>query len=200
MSLEAARICRADRIPKFSQSLIWPSLPVEIEIGSGVGMHAIRRSIQRPDRHVFAIEKTREKHEKSLSRLQGHQRKGIACSNLTFLNADARSFLNWVCPESSVEEIFLLYPNPNPKNPAQRWVRMPFFQILLSRLRIGGKFSLATNEHWYAMEALYWLESLWKPSSIDLKTLNPVFAKPRSHFERKYFERGETCWNILVTR
>lgn len=63
---------------------------------------------------------------------------------------------------AQVEQFFILYPNPEPHNPAQRWLNMPFFEFLLSRLKPNGTITLASNIPEYIDEAEQQLIELWK--------------------------------------
>ncbi len=53
-------------------------------------------------------------------------------------------------------------PNPEPHNPAQRWLNMPFFEFLLSRLQPGGQITLASNIPEDIEEAQQQLIDIWK--------------------------------------
>ncbi|WP_217271184.1 hypothetical protein, partial [Lactobacillus helveticus] len=59
-------------------------------------------------------------------------------TNLQTVHADALPWIVHALYPQQVEQFFILYPNPEPHNPAQRWVNMPFFEFLLSRLKTGG--------------------------------------------------------------
>ena len=54
---------------------------------------------------------------------------------------------------AQVEQFFILYPNPEPHNATQRWLNMPFFEFLLSRLKGGGSITLVSNIPEYIAEA-----------------------------------------------
>src|SRR4051812_21883364 len=104
---------------------------VDVEIGSGVGWHAMEYTKNNPDRFLIAIERTSNKFEKLQRRHENHPQ----IKNLLAVHANA---VNWVITNlkpNSVDRYFILYPNPNPKDPQKRWFRMPFMRLLLETLK-----------------------------------------------------------------
>ncbi len=167
---------------------------IDLEIGCGVGWHPIVYAEKNPNRYLIAIERTAEKFEKFQRRFISHGRP----TNLYPVHADAVAWITHALPENSCSRILIPYPNPYPKNPAQRWVRMPFFKRLLQILKPGGEIQIFTNILSYRDEALeygvkYWGLTLVHSNSFWLSDQNGEF---RTHFEKKYLERGETCYEI----
>jgi tRNA G46 methylase TrmB len=175
--------------------------PVDLEIGSGVGWHAIQQVQFAPDRFLIAVEKTREKFEKMTARIERNRAKsGRNLSQLFPVHADAVAFAVHAVAEASVDRIFLYYPNPCSKNPAARWLRMPFFGFLLSRLRNGGTIALRTNLRSYFEESIELAETFWGLEVISRREFTREEVPPANamtHFERKYLERGETCFEWI---
>lgn len=165
---------------------------LDLEIGCGVGWHPIQYAKENPGRHLVAIEQTREKFQSFARRAQKH-----ALANLTPVHADAVRWVTHALTPQSLERIFILYPNPEPRASNRRWVRMPFFAKLLEALKPGGTLTLATNIEAYAQEAAEYALHFWQ-----LETLGPQpYAGPaRTHFEKKYLERGETCFNVTFRK
>lgn len=163
-----------------------------IEVGAGKGKHALLFSKTHPDTQLIAIERTREKF---LAMQKQHGIEGQA--NLQTVHADALPWIVHALYPEQVEQFFILYPNPEPHNPAQRWVNMPFFEFLLSRLKTGGTITLASNIPAYIEEAEQQAEQLWK-----LPFIKEVIAQDsaRTHFEIKYLERGELCQQLIITK
>ena len=163
-----------------------------IEVGAGKGKHALLFTKTHPDTQLIAIERTREKF---LAMQKQHGIEGQA--NLQTVHADALPWIVHALYPEQVEQFFILYPNPEPHNPAQRWVNMPFFEFLLSRLKTGGTITLASNIPAYIEEAEQQAEQLWK-----LPFIKEVIAQgsARTHFEIKYLERGELCQQLIITK
>jgi tRNA G46 methylase TrmB len=98
---------------------------------------------------------------------------------------------------AQVEHFFILYPNPEPHNPAQRWLNMPFFEFLISRLQTGGTITLASNIPEYIEEAEQQLINVWK---LPYQKEKIAQTSARTHFEIKYLERGELCQQLVITK
>lgn len=166
--------------------------PICVEIGAGKGKHALLFSQANPDRTLIAIERTREKF---LAMQKQHQIEGQ--HNLTPVHADALPWVVHALFPRQVEEFFILYPNPEPHNPAQRWLNMPFFEYLLSRLKTGGQITLASNIPEYIQEAQQQLIDVWKLPFVKEKIAS---TSARTHFEVKYLQRDELCQQLIITK
>lgn len=171
--------------------------PLDLEIGCGNGFHAIAYAKSSPERHLIAIERTHNKFRSFQSRLKGHPQ----LKNINAIHSDAISWVSHCLPEEALSRVFLLYPNPYPKSRQanHRWVNMPFFGYLLRCLKPGGELVLATNEEFYYLEARKRAVQTWGLEVKEDEVVSSA-AKPRTHFEKKYLERGETCWNLVFRR
>lgn len=166
--------------------------PICLEIGAGMGRHAILFAEQHPDKTLVAIERTAAKFKVFAVRQQEHQ-----LANLIPVHADALPWMVHALPPASVEQLFILYPNPEPKNPAQRWLNMPFFEFLLSRLQAEASITLASNIPAYLDEAEQQLIHSW-----HLPYQRQAIAKDsaRTHFEVKYLQRAESCQQLIISK
>jgi len=162
-----------------------------LEIGAGVGLHALTFAEQHPDVHLYAIERTAEKCLKFQ-----HTAQQQALPNLTAIHADAIPWVVHALPPACLQQVFILYPNPEPKNPAQRWFNMPFMQFLLSRMQVGATLTLASNISAYLDEAEAQIRDVWRLPY----TREGVGTARRTHFEIKYMARGEPCAQIILTK
>ena len=164
--------------------------PICVEIGAGKGKHALLFSGQNPNKKLIAVERTREKF------LAMQKQHGIE-SNFQPVHADALPWVVHALFPAQIEQFFILYPNPEPHNPAQRWLNMPFFEFLISRLQEGGTITLASNIPEYIEEAQKQLIDVWKLPFV--KEVIPA-TSARTHFEIKYLERGELCQQLIITK
>ncbi len=161
---------------------------IDLEIGCGVGMHPIRRALAHPSHFLVALERTREKFEKFERRYESHARP----LNLLPVHADAVSWVAHRLPlDIKISRLFLLYPNPEPKAKSQRWIHMPFFEMLLTR--VVGEVHLATNIASYFGEFSQGMRArgFMAPAQDTISLESVTDFKPRTHFESKYFLRGE---------
>ena len=166
--------------------------PICVEIGAGKGKHALLFTEQNPEQQLIAIERTREKF---VAMQKQHQLEGQ--KNLIPMHADAVPWVVHALFPAQVEQFFILYPNPEPHNPAQRWLNMPFFEFLVSRLRLNGTVTLASNIPEYIAEAEKQLIDVWKLPYV--KEVIPA-TSARTHFEIKYLERGELCQQLIISK
>jgi tRNA G46 methylase TrmB len=179
-------------LPDLSEVLAHPR--VDVEIGAGQGLHAIRYAAENPDRRLIAVERTLNR----FRQLERRRREHPGLENLFPVHADALSVFVHALPDRAVERVFLLYPNPYPKEKQAnlRWHNMPFMDFLKQKLKPGGRLILATNERYYAEEAERKMTAEWRFELGDKRLLG-CGDRPRTHFEKKYLERGESCWNMV---
>ena len=183
--------------PDFLDDIDW-SIPTDLELGSGAGLFAIRYSQMHPERQLIAIERTSEKFLKMKGRALNHG----SPANLFIDQSDVVNWVTHFTPTSSIENYFIWYPNPYPK-PQQKYKRyhnMPFTELQMDRLKTGGHLYLATNQTSYFEEALLVYEKVWGLSVVEHKTVDPLKQKPRTHFEKKYLQRGEPCFEACFKK
>lgn len=163
-----------------------------LEIGAGKGKHALQFAAAYPDAVLIAIERTQEKFT-AMAKLAAQ----VDLPNLQVIHADAIAWSVFALPPNSLSKVFILYPNPEPHNPNQRWLNMPFFEFLLSRVQTGGQILLASNVASYIDEAQEQAVNVWQ-----LPTTRHVIAtdSQRTHFEIKYLARGQTCWQLEMVK
>lgn len=163
-----------------------------LEIGAGKGKHACLYAQQNPQQRVIAIERTKQKFD-----AMHKQAQCLALPNLDTIHADAIPWIVHALYPQQVQQCFILYPNPEPHNASQRWLNMPFFEFLLSRLQLNGRITLASNVAAYMDEAQQQLQQLWKLPY----TLEQVAAdSARTHFEQKYLQRGQCCQQLIIEK
>lgn len=168
---------------------------LDIEIGCGVGFHPLFYARSNPGRFLIAIEKTSDKFDKFQRRYLNHK----SPQNLIPIHANAVAWITHFIKPNTVDRYFILYPNPYPKDPQKRFFAMPFMKYLIETLKKGGQITLATNEKDHYEEAKQLAIEYW---NLDLVEDRIVLAKeqPRTHFEKKYLERGEICYNLIFAK
>jgi tRNA (guanine-N7-)-methyltransferase len=183
---------RAESIPapREYSAFELPELPLEIEVGCGVGMHPIRYARANPNRYLVAIEHTRTR----FSRFEGRLKHHPPIPNLKAIHANAISWITHRVPARSVERYFFLYPNPD-----QRWHSMPFMEKVIETMKPGATLCLATNKEDYFEEAKAYFTQSWGLALASERTLVQGEHVPRTHFEKKYLARGERCYELVVT-
>lgn len=172
---------------------------LDVEIGCGVGLHPLRYARENPNRVLVAIEQTVEKFNKFARRVSRHER----LPNLVPVHANAIGWISHRVRPASIDRVLLLYPNPNPKSLNQRWHAMPFMERLIACLKPCGEIWLATNMYAYAAEAHDYFERIWQLEVIEQRSYSiarPPEGGARTHFEKKYLERGEICYELRVRK
>lgn len=166
------------------------SRPLVVEIGAGKGKHALQYASDHPDQQVIAIERTKGKFE-AFSKLAV----AAKLDNLLPVHADAIPWLIYALAPATIDKLYLLYPNPEPHNPNQQWLNMPFFEFLLSRLKTNAEIILASNIDSYINNAHTQAQDLW---CLPTQCADVPKDSQRTHFEIKYLARGERCWQLTI--
>lgn len=192
------------KLPHLSNDLLQParqwlqrsSGELYVEIGAGVGLHPIRFAQDHPGTRIMAVERTADKYRSFANRVANHD-----LPNLLAIHAEATVFLPQVLEESSVSKFFFLYPNPYPKTSQKnlRWANSPFLHFVHKALKANGTVEFATNLMSYKDELITNLQAYgFKNLSVtEVEIGSTTFPKPRTHFEKKYTSRNESCWNLI---
>lgn len=189
---QASQVPRIFQFPFFGDARIYqaPKDSTDLEIGCGVGLHPIQYSLRHPDRYLIAVEHTHNKFAKFQRRFLNNG----SPKNLLGINTNAISFVTHELETSCIENVLLHYPNPEIKNPAKRWFRMPFFSEILRVLKPEGSITLTTNIEAYFSEALKFANSDWHLALVSSKKIKLGDRTPITHFEKKYLNSGQICY------
>ncbi len=163
-----------------------------LEIGAGKGKHALMFAQNNPHQTLYAIERTSEKFT-AFKKISDE----YALPNLMPIHADAIHWSAFALHAGQVARCFILYPNPEPKNKNQRFLNMPFFEFLLSRMMVGGQITIASNIADYISECEMLLQEVWH---LPYTKRQIEKTSARTHFEIKYLSRGELCQELIITK
>ena len=171
--------------------------PFELDLGCGEGSHALIRAKIFKRRQIIAIEKSHSRFQR-FNRLL--ERKGRP-KNLWPVHTNGVWWLSHYGEKNMFKNIFLLYPNPYPKNRQSnlRWINRPFLSYLLTLLKPKGVLELRTNEFYYYSEFKKKIKSFKNikiQKDLTLKRKNP----PKTAFEKKYLEKKETCYVLEIIK
>jgi tRNA (guanine-N7-)-methyltransferase len=197
MRIPKPRNCLSDSFKKVPGTF----LNLDIEIGCGVGLHAVNYCLQNPGRTLIAIDRS----ELRMRKMQDRILEKGPIPNLIPIRENAVWFVTHEIPENSVDNYFFLYPNPSPKKKQanKRWHQMPFMEHVIATLKNKGTVTIATNMQFYAEEAEEFMTMEWGMKLIQKSIYaspDQMSFEPRTHFEKKYLERGETCWNLIFQK
>ncbi len=171
--------------------------PLVIEIGSGMGESTMAMAAARPEINLLAV----EVYKPGIAQTFHHMAKS-GVDNIRLLRADAFAVLTDLVPAGSVDEIWLFFPDPWPKNRhhKRRLVTGEFVELVASRLRKGGTFRLATDWEPYAEQML----AACTPVQ-SLRNPHPGWAprpdfRPRTRFERRGLAEGRQIFDLEFVR
>ena len=140
----------------------------------------------------------------------------LELTNLRIFHADAINILEQQIPLSSLNAVYLYFPDPwhKRKHRKRRIVNAHFIDLIYSRLREGGFFHLATDWEDYAIYMLKDINQSIEVSQQDnnQQTINFVNQsekddyierpnwRPKTKFENKGLKKGHGIWDILYKK
>ena len=128
----------------FDKKQIW------LEIGFGGGEHLIHQAQLNPDVGIIGCEPYINGLAMLLRKLSDQP-----CSNVRLYDGDVRNIFD-VLPKSSLEKVFLLYPDPWPKKKhhRRRFVTQEFLRPLHKSMKAGSILRIATDIEDYVRQTL----------------------------------------------
>jgi tRNA (guanine-N7-)-methyltransferase len=129
--------------------------PLEVEIGFGRGDFLLDRAVRRPQTLFVGYETKTKATRLALVRID---RFGIG--NLWLSDDDCRFSLPRVVPDSRVDIVHILFPDPwwKPQHRVKRLFSPPFVDLLAAKLRPGGLLHLKSDVQEYGELVRYLVE------------------------------------------
>jgi len=173
--------------------------PLVMEIGFGNGEALAAAAARDPERNYLGV----EVHLPGVGHLL-HVLSSRQISNARILCADAVAVLKSGIEPGSLDEVRLYFPDPWPKTKQKkrRIVQPAFVEWVASRLRLGGRFHLATDWEPYAR----WMRKLIDGSSVfaNVGDVSGFVPRPQgrieTHFERRGLKLGHGVWDLMYLR
>jgi len=121
-----------------------------LEIGFGGGEHLVYQAERNPNIGFIGCEPYINGLAMLLRKLSDHP-----CNNVRLYDGDARNIFD-VLPKSSIEKVFLLYPDPWPKRKhhRRRFVTQEFLRPLHKSMKAGSILRIATDIEDYVRQTL----------------------------------------------
>lgn len=125
------------------------SAPLVVEVGSGLGEAIAHMAEREPDRNFLALEVYRPGLAQTMLRID---QKGLA--NVRVAQVNAAEALATMLPESSVDELWVYFPDPwhKARHLKRRLVQQGFVDLAARVLAPGSLFRLATDWSSYGVQ------------------------------------------------
>jgi tRNA (guanine-N7-)-methyltransferase len=184
--------------PATSHSLFGNDRPIELEIGSGKGTFLLAESLARPEVNFLGIEYARRYWIFAADRLR---RAGRA--NVRLVLAEASAFVRDFLETESLQAVHIYFPDPWPKtrHRRRRLIQPAFLELLLPKLKPGGRLAIATDHLDYFQQIF---ESVKRSPlvAVDFATTRAALENEAvgSNFERKYRKEGRSIYKLAAAK
>ena len=171
----------------------FPEKPIILDNGCGTGLSSLKLARTYSDSIIIAI-------DKSLARLRKFPHYlglegGATPENLLFIRADAEEIWRLFKQEGiRTDKAFFFYPNPWPKKNdfKKRWYSHPAFAEtidIFGELYVRSNWKLFCEE--FAQVANHFYSDQYSVEELEIERKVYFTA-----FEKKYYESGQTLWEM----
>ena len=169
---------------------------IAVEIGFGNGDALLQMATSRPTTGFVGIEIYRPGIGQFL---RGAKDAGL--NNVRVFDQDGRDFFAQISTPDSIDEIYILFPDPWPKkrHHKRRLIQKEFLETCANRLSSGGLLCIATDWEDYAQWILNELAAVpaFQNASPGGEYYQGEPLRPTTKYERKALESGATIYNIV---
>ncbi|MFB1482914.1 tRNA (guanosine(46)-N(7))-methyltransferase TrmB [Corallococcus sp. RDP092CA] len=172
--------------------------PLELEIGSGAGGHALEYCRRNPGVRFVAFE-----WRKKYARDTQARADKAGMKNLRVIESDARFVVPRIFAPGSLDVIHLQFPDPWWKRShAKRAVVQPeFAKVMLGLLKPGGRFDMRTDVQDRAVAMLGILEAAGFHNPLGVGVFHPYDPEEvPSTRERRYLASGEPVYRARLVK
>lgn len=180
-------------------ALFGRTAPRVLEIGFGMGDALAAMAQAHPEWDFLGIEVHRPGVGSLLLRIDK-----AAVGNVRLVCADAVEVLQRHLPEACLDAVHLYFPDPWPKSRhhKRRIVQPAFVELVRQRLKIGGRFHLATDWEDYARHMLQVLGAARGFANAvggGCYSARPA-DRPLTKFEQRGRRLGHGVWDLVFVR
>jgi len=168
-----------------------PVRDIWLEVGFGGGEHLLRQAIRHPDIGIIGCEPFLNGVARLLSDMEKAE---PPVRNIRLLTDDARALLD-VLPAASIGRVFVLFPDPWPKNRhhRRRFVAPAQLEALARVMKPGAELRLATDHvgylRWMLLHTLAHPDFRWLAQGPDDWRSRPADWPP-TRYEEKAMAKG----------
>ena len=184
--------------PLALQSLFPVASELLVEIGFGMGDSLLEMARNNPTSNFIGI----EVHRPGIGKLL-HGITEYGLSNLKVICHDATEVLENCFENESIDKILMLFPDPWPKkrHNKRRLIQGDFVDLLVRKLKCGGRLHLATDWEPYAEQMMSTLENV---TALGNQNGPGRFwdqpERPVTKFEQRGQRLGHDVWDLLFAK
>jgi tRNA (guanine-N7-)-methyltransferase len=165
--------------------------PLHVDLGCGDGSFLCELARRYPQKNFLGVERL-------VRRVAKACRKASVLENVRILNLESSYAVRYLLQEKSVEEFYLLFPDPWPKrrHHCRRIVKMDFLDSIHRALENGGSVQIATDQ-------LDYFEQITRLGSSDSRFA--IFDRddvdlPPTRFERRFHAFGAPIYRLALRK
>lgn len=173
-------------------------VPLTVEIGFGMGQSLIEMAQAAPERDFIGI----EVHRPGVGALLAELDK-LQIENVRVYSDDAVLVLDQCIANNSADAVQLFFPDPWPKkrHHKRRLVQPEFIEVIAAKLKMAGRFHLATDWEDYAehmMQVLSECSDFTNPYGAGCYA--PRLDRPQTKFEKRGSKLGHKIWDLVFLK
>jgi tRNA (guanine-N7-)-methyltransferase len=173
--------------------------PVVLEIGFGMGASLVTMAKNNPHQNFLGL----EVHAPGVGAcLASAKEEGV--ENLRVMCHDAVEVLQKMIPDNSLRMVQLFFPDPwhKARHNKRRIVQVPFAELVMRKLKLGGVFHMATDWEAYAQHMLEVMSSIdgYKNQSESNDYVPRPETRPLTKFEQRGQRLGHGVWDLMFER
>jgi len=173
--------------------------PVTLEIGFGMGASLVTMAQNTPHQDFLGI----EVHAPGVGACLAAA-KEADLQNLRVMCHDAVEVLEKMIPDNSLRMVQLFFPDPwhKARHNKRRIVQVPFAELVMRKLKLGGVFHMATDWEAYAEHMLEVMNSIdgYRNQSEQQNYVPRPETRPLTKFEQRGQRLGHGVWDLLFER
>lgn len=174
-------------VPLRREEICAEDVSLELDLGCGDGSFLLDLAEKYPDRHFVGVERLMGRVRKVCRKAR---QRGL--ENVEVLRLETLYTMQWLMPESSVDRVHVLCPDPWPKakHHKRRIMQAPFFEAVCRVLKPEGEFLFMTDDEPYYEWAIEHTEAF-----DGLKRLpweEDDFFYPKTDFQQQWEAEGKS--------
>jgi len=173
--------------------------PVTLEIGFGMGASLVTMAQNTPHQNFLGI----EVHAPGVGACLAAAKEADV-QNIRVMCHDAVEVLEKMIPDNSLRMVQLFFPDPwhKARHNKRRIVQVPFAELVMRKLKLGGVFHMATDWEAYAEHMLEVMNSIdgYRNQSEQQNYVPRPETRPLTKFEQRGQRLGHGVWDLMFER